>query len=171
MKEIKLLENMAEQNQLLAIKILDMNINLAELAQNHKYLLIVEEGSPGGFAAHAINYLANHGHLDDGCRVRSVTLPDMFIDHDSQEGQLADVRHVLRGQIARHLLALTFRVAVPCMMYFLDTYLWFSWTTGVCSTLLTDRGINIPTFQNFLMFCFPALVFVPAAPRALQTCM
>ena len=63
---------------------------LAELAQNHKYLLIVEEGSPGGFSAHAINYLANHGHLDDGCRVRSVTLPDMFIDHDSQEGQLAD---------------------------------------------------------------------------------
>ena len=63
---------------------------LAELAQNHKYLLIVEEGSPGGFAAHAINYLANYGHLDDGCRVRSVTLPDMFIDHDSQEGQLAD---------------------------------------------------------------------------------
>jgi 1-deoxy-D-xylulose-5-phosphate synthase len=63
---------------------------LAELAQNHKYLLIVEEGSPGGFAAHAINYLANHGHLDDSCRVRSVTLPDMFIDHDSQEGQLAD---------------------------------------------------------------------------------
>ena len=62
---------------------------LAELAQNHKYLLIVEEGSPGGFAAHAINYLANHGHLDHGCRVRSVTLPDMFIDHDSQEGQLA----------------------------------------------------------------------------------
>ena len=62
---------------------------LAELAQNHKYLLIVEEGSPGGFAAHAINYLANHGHLDDSCRVRSVTLPDMFIDHDSQEGQLA----------------------------------------------------------------------------------
>ena len=62
---------------------------LAKLAQNHKYLLIVEEGSPGGFAAHAINYLANHGHLDDGCRVRSVTLPDMFIDHDSQEGQLA----------------------------------------------------------------------------------
>ena len=83
---------------------------LAELAQNHKYLLIVEEGSPGGFAAHAINYLANHGHLDDGCRVRSVTLPDMFIDHDSQEGQLADagldaagILHILHslGTIAR----------------------------------------------------------------------
>ena len=51
--------------------------------------MIVEEGSPGGFAAHAINYLANHGYLDHGCRVRSLTLPDDFIDHDSQDGQLA----------------------------------------------------------------------------------
>ena len=62
---------------------------LAELAASHKHILIVEEGSPGGFAAHVINYLANHGHLDHGCRVRSLTLPDVFIDHDSQDGQLA----------------------------------------------------------------------------------
>ena len=62
---------------------------LAALATSHKHILIVEEGSPGGFAAHAINYLANHGYLDDGCRVRSLTLPDVCIDHDSQDGQLA----------------------------------------------------------------------------------
>ena len=62
---------------------------LAELAASHRHILIVEEGSPGGFAAHVINYLANHGHLDHGCRVRSLTLPDIFIDHDSQDGQLA----------------------------------------------------------------------------------
>ena len=62
---------------------------LAALATSHKHILIVEEGSPGGFAAHAINYLANHGYLDHGCRVRSLTLPDVFIDHDSQDGQLA----------------------------------------------------------------------------------
>ena len=62
---------------------------LAALATNHKYILIVEEGSPGGFAAHATSYLANHGYLDHGCRVRSLTLPDVFIDHDSQDGQLA----------------------------------------------------------------------------------
>ena len=62
---------------------------LAELVASHKHILIVEEGSPGGFAAHVINYLANHGHLDHGCRVRSLTLPDIFIDHDSQDGQLA----------------------------------------------------------------------------------
>ena len=62
---------------------------LASLAISCKHILIVEEGSPGGFAAHAINYLANHGYLDHGCRVRSLTLPDAFIDHDSQDGQLA----------------------------------------------------------------------------------
>jgi 1-deoxy-D-xylulose-5-phosphate synthase len=62
---------------------------LAALATSHKHILIVEEGSPGGFAAHAINYLANHGYLDRECRVRSLTLPDVFIDHDSQDGQLA----------------------------------------------------------------------------------
>ena len=62
---------------------------LTALATGHKHILIVEEGSPGGFAAHAINYLANHGYLDHGCRVRSLTLPDAFIDHDSQDGQLA----------------------------------------------------------------------------------
>ena len=62
---------------------------LAALATSHKHILIVEEGSPGGFAAHAINYLANHGYLDHECRARSLTLPDVFIDHDSQDGQLA----------------------------------------------------------------------------------
>ena len=69
-------------------KPLDFDL-LAALATSHKHFLIVEEGSPGGFAAHAINYLANHGYLDLGCRVRSLTLPDVFIDHDSQDGQLA----------------------------------------------------------------------------------
>ena len=62
---------------------------LAALATSHKHILIVEEGSPGGFAAHVINHLANHGYLDLSCRVRSLTLPDVFIEHDSQDGQLA----------------------------------------------------------------------------------
>ena len=28
------------------------------------------------------------------------------------------------------------RCAVPVMMFFLDTYMWFSWTIGFCSTIL-----------------------------------
>jgi 1-deoxy-D-xylulose-5-phosphate synthase len=51
--------------------------------------LIVEENSPGGFSAHVLQYLANAGHLDQGLRVRALSIPDEFIDHDSQAGQLA----------------------------------------------------------------------------------
>ena len=60
-----------------------------DLAGTHGSLLIVEEGSPGGFSAHVMTYLANQGHLDGLLKVRALTLPDKFIDHDSQTGQLA----------------------------------------------------------------------------------
>jgi 1-deoxy-D-xylulose-5-phosphate synthase len=60
-----------------------------QLATQHKVLIIVEEGSPGGFSAHVMSYLANEGHLDGGLKARALTLPDAFIDHDSQQGQLA----------------------------------------------------------------------------------
>ena len=60
-----------------------------DLAQMHEALLIVEEGSPGGFSAHVMTYLANQGHLDGPLKARALTLPDIFIDHDSQRGQLA----------------------------------------------------------------------------------
>ena len=51
--------------------------------------MIVEEGSLGGFAAHVMTYLANAGHFDGGLKARALCLPDVFIDHDSQQGQLA----------------------------------------------------------------------------------
>ena len=60
-----------------------------QLAKNHKALLIVEEGSPGGFSAHVMTYLANQGRLDGMLKARTLTVPDTFIDHDSQQGQLA----------------------------------------------------------------------------------
>ncbi|MGB1921298.1 MAG: 1-deoxy-D-xylulose-5-phosphate synthase, partial [Candidatus Puniceispirillaceae bacterium] len=48
------------------------------------------ENSPGGFSAHVLQYMANAGHLDAGLAVRALSLPDEFIEHDSQAGQLAD---------------------------------------------------------------------------------
>ena len=62
---------------------------LDQLARTHDSLLIVEENSPGGFSAHVLQYLANAGHLDHGLRARALSIPDEFIDHDSQAGQLA----------------------------------------------------------------------------------
>ena len=63
---------------------------LDDLVAGHDRLLIVEENSPGGFSAHVLQYLANAGHLDAGLAVRALSLPDEFIEHDSQAGQLAD---------------------------------------------------------------------------------
>ena len=36
-----------------------------------------------------MTYLANQGHLDGSLKARALTLPDIFVDHDSQSGQLA----------------------------------------------------------------------------------
>ncbi|MDE2335238.1 MAG: hypothetical protein KGK10_11945, partial [Rhodospirillales bacterium] len=35
------------------------------------------------------HHLAHHGLLDHGLRFRPMTLPDRFIDHDTQKNQLA----------------------------------------------------------------------------------
>ena len=41
----------------------------------------------------------------------------------------------MRGVVVKGIM-LVMRLAVPCAMYFIDTYLWFSWTTGCLSTAL-----------------------------------
>lgn len=52
------------------------------LVAHHEVLITVEEGSIGGFGAHILHYLAQAGHLDSGLKVRTLTLPDVFLDHD-----------------------------------------------------------------------------------------
>ena len=75
-------------------KPLDTNL-VNNLIKTHNALLIVEEGSPGGFSAHVMTYLANQGRLDGGLMVRILTLPDAFIEHDTQQGQLASAQQGL----------------------------------------------------------------------------
>jgi 1-deoxy-D-xylulose-5-phosphate synthase len=55
------------------------------LAQNHEILLTVEEGSAGGFGAHVLHFAAWDGLLDRGLRIRTLTLPDRFIEQDAPE--------------------------------------------------------------------------------------
>ena len=56
---------------------------IGQLARNHRALITVEQGAQGGFGAMVLHHLANAGMLDAGLAVRTVTLPDMFIDHAS----------------------------------------------------------------------------------------
>jgi 1-deoxy-D-xylulose-5-phosphate synthase len=58
---------------------------IATLAREHEVLITIEEGSVGGFGAHVLHALADMGLLDDGLKVRTMVLPDIFQDHDSSE--------------------------------------------------------------------------------------
>jgi len=61
------------------------------LARNHDLLVTVEEGSIGGFAAHVQQHLLETGLLDGAhARLRSMMLPDRFVDQGTPAGQLAD---------------------------------------------------------------------------------
>jgi 1-deoxy-D-xylulose-5-phosphate synthase len=62
-------------------KPLDTDLIL-RLAREHEVLITIEEGAIGGFGAHVFQALANEGILDTGLKVRSMILPDIFMDHD-----------------------------------------------------------------------------------------
>ncbi|MBS0961477.1 1-deoxy-D-xylulose-5-phosphate synthase, partial [Acetobacter thailandicus] len=56
------------------------------LARNHAVLITLEEGSEGGFGSLVMHHLARTGLLDT-VRFRPMTLPDIFIDHNTQAAQ------------------------------------------------------------------------------------
>jgi 1-deoxy-D-xylulose-5-phosphate synthase len=58
---------------------------IRDLARNHEVLVTIEEGSVGGFGSHVLEFLSAEGLLDNGLKVRTLTLPDTFIDHDKPE--------------------------------------------------------------------------------------
>jgi len=69
-------------------KPLDVDL-LLRLAREHEVLLTVEEGAAGGFGAFVLHALAEHGALDRGLKIRTLTLPDIFQDQDKPEAMYA----------------------------------------------------------------------------------
>jgi 1-deoxy-D-xylulose-5-phosphate synthase len=65
-------------------KPIDLDLIL-ELCLNHEALITIEEGSVGGFGSHVMQFLSNRGIFDKGIKLRSMILPDIFIDQDTQE--------------------------------------------------------------------------------------
>ncbi|MDP4006774.1 1-deoxy-D-xylulose-5-phosphate synthase, partial [Methylobacterium sp. NEAU K] len=64
---------------------------ILDLAKTHEVLITVEEGSRGGFGAMVLHLLSEQGALDAGrVRVRTLTLPDLYQDHDSPEKMYAE---------------------------------------------------------------------------------
>jgi len=77
-----------------------------QLAKHHGVLIIVEEGSIGGFGAAILQHLAQRGLLDGGVRVRSMTLPDRFIDHNVPAAQIIEAGLGAKDIVATALGAL-----------------------------------------------------------------
>ncbi len=77
-----------------------------DLIENHEVLVIVEEGSSGGFGSHVLAYLSNAGQLDGNAKVRTLTMPDRFIEHNKPDVQIADAGLDSSGIVATVLKAL-----------------------------------------------------------------
>ena len=58
---------------------------ILELCSKHEALITIEEGSIGGFGSHVMQFLSTRGILDKGIKLRSMFLPDIFIDQDTPE--------------------------------------------------------------------------------------
>jgi 1-deoxy-D-xylulose-5-phosphate synthase len=70
------------------------------LVREHEVVITIEEGSIGGFGTHVLHHLAMSGQLDHGLKIRTMVLPDVFIEHDSQNAQ-----YDTAGLNARHIVA------------------------------------------------------------------
>ncbi len=86
-------------------KPLDTDLVL-RLARNHEVLITIEEGSIGGFGSYVLQALADAGALDGHIKVRSMVLPDTFIDHDTPAAMYAKAGLDAPGIVAKVFEAL-----------------------------------------------------------------
>jgi 1-deoxy-D-xylulose-5-phosphate synthase len=86
-------------------KPLDRDLVL-RLAREHELLVTIEEGSVGGFASHVLELLAREGALDSGLKIRTLVLPDTFVDQDSPAAMYARAGLDRKGIVASVLSAL-----------------------------------------------------------------
>ncbi len=75
-----------------------------DLARNHEVLVTVEEGAIGGFGSHVLHCLARARILDSGLKVRTLVLPDVFIDH-GQPYQMYELAELNASSIAKTAMA------------------------------------------------------------------
>ena len=80
---------------------------ILRLAREHEALITIEEGAIGGFGAFVLQMLADRGALDEGLKVRTLVLPDVFQDHDKPEVMYAQAGLDADGIVKATLHALS----------------------------------------------------------------
>src|SRR4051812_9971997 len=65
---------------------------IRKLLTTHQVAVTVEEASIGGLGAHVLTLASDEGLLDGGLKIRTMRLPDRFLDHDKPEKQYDEAR-------------------------------------------------------------------------------
>ena len=60
-----------------------------DLAMRHRVLITIEEGSSNGFGSAVVQHLAESDLMDGRIKVRSLHLPDAFLEHNSPQAMIA----------------------------------------------------------------------------------
>ena len=60
---------------------------IRKLIASHEVVVTVEEGSIGGLGAHVLTMASDEGLTDGGLKIRTMRLPDAFLDHDAPDKQ------------------------------------------------------------------------------------
>jgi len=79
---------------------------IRQLVRHHRALITIEEGAMGGFGAFVLQFLAHEGLLDQGLIVRTLHMPDIYQDHDSQAKQMVEAgldAHSIAKQVQQAL--------------------------------------------------------------------
>ncbi len=65
---------------------------IRRLLTTHEVAVTIEEGAVGGLGAHVLTLASDQGLIDNGLKLRTMRLPDIFQDQDKPEKQYADAR-------------------------------------------------------------------------------
>jgi 1-deoxy-D-xylulose-5-phosphate synthase len=76
------------------------------LLTTHDVAVTVEEGAIGGLGAHVLTLASDQGLIDQGLKLRTLRLPDVFQEHDKPEKQYADAGLDAESIVATVLAAL-----------------------------------------------------------------
>jgi 1-deoxy-D-xylulose-5-phosphate synthase len=65
---------------------------IRKLLTTHEVAVTIEEASIGGLGAHVLTLASDEGLVDAGLKIRTMRLPDRFLEHDKPEKQYDEAR-------------------------------------------------------------------------------
>ncbi|MES2325920.1 MAG: 1-deoxy-D-xylulose-5-phosphate synthase [Pseudomonadota bacterium] len=65
---------------------------IRKLMTTHEVVVTVEEASIGGLGAHVLTLASDEGLIDGGLKIRTMRLPDAFLEHDNPKKQYDEAR-------------------------------------------------------------------------------